>query len=52
MNADALILMIVVMAIIWGGLVASIVFLARRPEASHLPDGGEDTVVPDYAPLE
>lgn len=52
MNADALILMIVVMAIIWGGLVASIVFLARRPEAGHLPDGGEDTVVPDYAPLE
>ena len=27
--------------IIWGGLVASIIFLVRNPEVSHFPPGGE-----------
>lgn len=47
MNADALILMILVMVVIWGGLAAAIAFLVRRPEADHLPAGGEDTVIRD-----
>ncbi|WP_156163731.1 methionine/alanine import family NSS transporter small subunit [Demequina subtropica] len=47
MNADALVLMLVSIVLIWGGLVASIAYVARRPENDHMPDGGEDTRVPD-----
>ncbi|MDE0573283.1 methionine/alanine import family NSS transporter small subunit [Demequina sp. B12] len=42
MSAQAVILMIVSMVVIWGGLAASIVFLARMPEREDLPDGGHD----------
>lgn len=47
MSAAAMTLMVVVMAVIWGGLVASIMFLSRRPESADMPAGGEDTQVPD-----
>ncbi|MDN4477063.1 methionine/alanine import family NSS transporter small subunit [Demequina sp. SYSU T00039] len=47
MSAAAMTLMVVVMVVIWGGLVASIMFLSRRPEAADMPPGGEDTQVPD-----
>ncbi|WP_144276393.1 methionine/alanine import family NSS transporter small subunit [Demequina sp. NBRC 110053] len=43
MSPEAVALMAVSMLIIWGGLVGSIVLLARRPEPTDLPDGGEDT---------
>lgn len=42
MSADAVILMVVTMLVIWGGLAASIAFLARKPEREDLPDGGHD----------
>jgi hypothetical protein len=42
MNADALVLMVATLAVIWGGLAASVVLLARRPERTDLPEGGED----------
>ena len=47
MSTAALILMVVIMVVIWGGLVASILHLARTPESASMPDGGEDTQVPD-----
>ncbi|WP_156162216.1 methionine/alanine import family NSS transporter small subunit [Demequina iriomotensis] len=47
MTGDALTLMLVSIVLIWGGLAASIVYVARRPENDHMPAGGEDTRVPD-----
>lgn len=46
MTADALVLMVATLAVVWGGLGASIAFLARRPDRSDLPDGGQDTPAP------
>ncbi|WP_156157569.1 methionine/alanine import family NSS transporter small subunit [Demequina pelophila] len=46
MATDALVLMIVSIALLWGGLAASVVFLARRPERVDMPAGGEDDVEP------
>ncbi|SEJ45935.1 methionine/alanine import family NSS transporter small subunit [Demequina mangrovi] len=47
MSGQAMALLIVSIVLVWGGLVASIVVLARRPENDHMPAGGEDTRVPD-----
>ena len=33
MSADAIIMMVVAMLILWGGLVAAIISLNRRPDA-------------------
>lgn len=49
MSTESLIVMILVIAVVWGGLAASIVALVRRPEAADMPVGGEDTQVPDGA---
>ncbi|MFV0287676.1 MAG: methionine/alanine import family NSS transporter small subunit [Demequina sp.] len=50
MSGSAMALMVVSMVVIWGGLAASIIFLARRPEREDLPEGGEDehVVVPPH----
>ncbi|WP_297083260.1 methionine/alanine import family NSS transporter small subunit [uncultured Demequina sp.] len=45
MSGDALALMLASMAVIWGGLAASVTFLARRPESTEMPEGGEDDPV-------
>ncbi|WP_084076688.1 methionine/alanine import family NSS transporter small subunit [Demequina sp. NBRC 110057] len=42
MSGEAIALMVVSMIVIWGGLAAAIVFLARQPEREDLPEGGED----------
>jgi len=48
MSGDALALMLATMVLIWGGLGASVAFLARRPEATDVPEGGDDDpVAPD-----
>ncbi len=47
MTTQSLLLMIVVMVVIWGGLIAAIAALVRRPEPHDVPEGGEDTRVPD-----
>ncbi|MDN4476237.1 methionine/alanine import family NSS transporter small subunit [Demequina sp. SYSU T00192] len=47
MSTEALILMLVSIVLIWGGLAGSIIVLARKPENDHMPEGGEDTRVPD-----
>ncbi|WP_105566367.1 methionine/alanine import family NSS transporter small subunit [Microbacterium halophytorum] len=45
MSAIAITFLIIAAVVVWGGLVASIVFLARRPEVEAYPTGGEDEPV-------
>lgn len=42
MTPIALTFLVCALTIIWGGLVASIVFLSRRSEVATYPDGGDD----------
>lgn len=37
--------------LVWGGLVASIVYLRRQPELASYPAGGDDDVRADDAPV-
>lgn len=41
MTTTAILFLALALLIIWGGLVASIVFLVRFPEVTHFPPGGE-----------
>ncbi|WP_156160741.1 MetS family NSS transporter small subunit [Demequina soli] len=47
MNGSAIALLTVSIVLVWGGLGVSIAILARRPENDHMPEGGEDTRIPD-----
>ena len=49
MSTESLFFMILVIVVVWGGLAASIIALVRRSEAVDMPDGGDDTQVPDGA---
>jgi len=40
MTPIAIVFFVIAAVLVWGGLAASIVFLARRPEVSAYPDGG------------
>lgn len=40
MSAIAILFLVVAAVIVWGGLAASIVFLASRPETTSYPEGG------------
>lgn len=42
MTPIAITFMILSIVLLWGGLTASAVFLARRPETSEYPAGGEE----------
>lgn len=42
MTTIAIVFLALALLIIWGGLVASIVFLARRGEVERYPAGGKD----------
>ncbi|KAM9865937.1 hypothetical protein ACIFOC_01564 [Leucobacter aridicollis] len=42
MTPIAITFLVLALTIIWGGLIASTVFLARRPEVAAYPEGGED----------
>lgn len=39
MSSEAIALMVVSLVVVWGGLLASIVALVRRPERTDWPDG-------------
>lgn len=39
MNVGAIVLLVVSLVVLWGGLAASIVLLARRPERTDWPTG-------------
>jgi len=47
MSGSAIVLLAVSIVLVWGGLAGSIIVLARKPENDHMPEGGEDTRVPD-----
>ncbi|MGB3698068.1 MAG: methionine/alanine import family NSS transporter small subunit [Gordonia sp. (in: high G+C Gram-positive bacteria)] len=38
MTATAIVLLVVAAIVVWGGLLASIVFLSTHPEVTDLPD--------------
>lgn len=42
MTAEAISFMILAMVIVWGTLIAAIIFLARRPEITTWPPGDPD----------
>lgn len=42
MTPIAITFLILALTIIWGGLIASTVFLLRRPEVAQYPAGGDD----------
>jgi len=42
MNGAAIAFLVLSMVILWGGLLTSTVFLARRPDVATFPPGGED----------
>ncbi|MEE3850985.1 methionine/alanine import family NSS transporter small subunit [Gordonia sp. LSe1-13] len=49
MSAGAIVMMIIAMVIVWGGLVASIVYLRMRPEKTDSPFEDPDLVADDTA---
>lgn len=40
------------LVIVWGGLLASALFLSRHPDVTHYPPGGQDDHREDAAPIE
>ncbi|UTX52228.1 MetS family NSS transporter small subunit [Leucobacter aridicollis] len=42
MTPIAVTFLVLALTIIWGGLIASTVFLGRRSEVAAYPEGGED----------
>ena len=51
MTPIAIVVLVGALVLVWGGLAASIVFLARRPEVAAYPDGGFDDHREDAAPI-
>lgn len=52
MTPLAIVFLVLAIVIVWGGLVASTVFLRRRPEVAEYPGGGTDDHREDHAPIE
>jgi hypothetical protein len=42
MSGIAIAFFVIAAVLVWGGLAASIIFLARRPEVASYPDGGTE----------
>ncbi|WP_322409273.1 methionine/alanine import family NSS transporter small subunit [Microbacterium invictum] len=52
MTGLAIAFLILSITIVWGGLVASILFLRSRPEPAEYPPGGVDDHREDIGPAE
>ena len=52
MSGEAIALLVVSLFVVWGGLAASIVAIARRPERSDFPHGWEREGRPEDRPDE
>ncbi len=50
MTPIAIVFLVLAVLVVWGGLVASLVFLRRRPERDDYPEGGVDDSRADEAP--
>lgn len=47
MNTSAIFLMVISMILVWGGLIAAVLFLRARPEVTDLADIDDETIVID-----
>ncbi|MFV0374765.1 methionine/alanine import family NSS transporter small subunit [Microbacterium sp.] len=52
MTGIALTFLILALVVVWGGLLVSALFLARRPEVAAYPPGGDDEPRESVAPIE
>ncbi|WP_017793702.1 MetS family NSS transporter small subunit [Leucobacter salsicius] len=42
MTPIAITFLVIALTVIWGGLIASAIFLSKQTEVAHYPEGGED----------
>ncbi|QEW02882.1 methionine/alanine import family NSS transporter small subunit [Microbacterium lushaniae] len=52
MSAVAIVFLTLAIVILWGGLIASILYLRARPDRADYPQGGEDDERPANAIIE
>lgn len=52
MTAVAIVFLLLALTVVWGGLLASILFLRARPEVAEYPPGGVEDHREDEAPVE
>ena len=52
MTGIAITFLILSIVVVWGGLVASIVYLSIRPGLAAYPAGGEDMVAEEPGPIQ
>ncbi|GAB3604365.1 methionine/alanine import family NSS transporter small subunit [Microbacterium aureliae] len=52
MTGVAIAFLILAIVVVWGGLIASAMYLRRRPEVADYPPGGVDDHREDIAPIE
>lgn len=52
MTPISIVFLILAIVIVWGGLVASVLYLRARPERSDFPPGGDDDHREDDAVIE
>ena len=49
MSVSAILLLLVAAIVVWGGLIASIIFLSTHPEVADLPDELDAMLADDVA---
>ncbi|WES65614.1 methionine/alanine import family NSS transporter small subunit [Microbacter sp. GSS18] len=52
MSGVAIVFLILAIGVVWGGLVASAMYLRRHPEPKQYPPGATDDHREDNAPIE
>ncbi|GAA1136906.1 methionine/alanine import family NSS transporter small subunit [Microbacterium aurantiacum] len=52
MTPIAITFLVLAIVVVWGGLIASVLFLARQPERAEFPAGGTDDHREDAGPVE
>jgi hypothetical protein len=51
MTPIAIFFLVLAIVLVWGGLIASVLFLRKRPELDQYPAGGHDDHREDDAPI-
>ncbi|GAA1757956.1 methionine/alanine import family NSS transporter small subunit [Agromyces humatus] len=51
MTPIAIVFLVLAIVLVWGGLIASVLFLRSRPELEQYPAGGDDDHREDDAPI-
>ena len=52
MTGPAILFLVLAALLVWGGFVASVIFLSRQPDSTVFPPGGEDDHREDIGPVE